>query len=109
MFLTARPLIRLAYGSAFDPSFAAVAGCCRASASSRSTPSYMNLLAACGMPAIIVHSPLIALAVNVPANLLLDTAWGFVGASVSSSFCYGLMLLMSVLYTRFRLLPSGHA
>lgn len=107
VFLTARPLIRVAYGSAFDPSFAAVAWLLPGVGFFAINTVYMNLFAACGMPAITVLSPLVALAVNVLANLVLIPAWGFVGASVSSSFCYGLMLLMSVLYTRFRLLPRS--
>jgi Na+-driven multidrug efflux pump len=64
----------------------------------------MNFFASCGMPMIVVYSPLIALLVNVSANLWLVPRMGFVGASISSTIAYGLMLLMSMLYIRFRLL-----
>jgi O-antigen/teichoic acid export membrane protein len=69
----------------------------------------MNLFASCGMPPIVVYSPLVALVVNVGLNLWLIPAMGFVGAAISSSVAYGLMLAMSLLYTRFRLLRNGDA
>jgi O-antigen/teichoic acid export membrane protein len=61
------------------------------------------------MPMVVVYSPLLALLVNVTVNLRLVPAMGFVGASISSSVAYGLMLAMSVLYVHFRLLRGGDA
>jgi Na+-driven multidrug efflux pump len=68
----------------------------------------MNFLASCGMPLVVVYSPFVALLVNVSANLWLVPRMGFVGASISSSLAYSLMLLMSVLYIRFRLFHEPH-
>lgn len=108
--LVAAPfLIRLAYGSAFDPSFPAVAWLLPGIGFFAINTILMNLFAACGMPPISMISPLVALVVNVVLNLLLVPVWGFVAASISSSVCYGLMLALSIWYTRFRLLRSSHA
>ncbi len=108
--LVAAPfLIRLAYGPAFDPSFAAVAWLLPGIGFYTINTILMNLFAACGMPPISFTSPLVALIANVLLNLLLVPTWGFVAASVSSSLCYGLMLAMSVWYTYFRLLHPRHA
>ena len=68
----------------------------------------MNFLASCGMPLVVVYSPFLALLVNVSANLWLVPRMGFVGAAISSSLAYALMLLMSVLYIRFRLFREPH-
>ncbi len=105
----ARPLIRLAYGAAFDPSAAAVGWLLPGIGFYAINSILMNFLASCGMPVVVVYSPLIALLVNVAANLWLVPSMGFVGASVSSSLAYGLMLVMSVLYIRLRLLKDLHA
>jgi O-antigen/teichoic acid export membrane protein len=105
----ARPLIRLAYGPAFDPSFAAVAWLLPGVGFMAINTVFMNLFGACGMPPVTVISPLVALVVNVALNLVLVPAWGFVGASVSSSICYGLMLAMSLAYTRHRFLRAERA
>jgi O-antigen/teichoic acid export membrane protein len=105
--LAARPLIRLAYGEAFDPSYSAVVWLLPGVGFLAVNLVFMNLFASCGMPAIAVYSPLIALVVNVAANLYLVPSIGFVGASISSSIAYGLMLAMSLVYIRFRLLPRA--
>ena len=63
----------------------------------------MNLFASCGMPRIVVVSPLVALAFNVAANLVVIPRLGFVGAAMTSSVAYALMLAMSLLYIRLRL------
>ncbi len=101
VLLTARPLIRLAYGSAFDPAFSAVVWLLPGIGFLAINTVLMNFFAACGMPPVTVYSPLIALVVNVLINLRLIPSLGFVGASVSSSLAYGLMLLMSLVYLRF--------
>jgi len=108
-FFAAGPLIHLAYGAAFDPSTAAVGWLLPGVGFYAINTVLMNLFASCGMPLIVVYLPLIALLVNVVVNLLLVPAMGFVGASISSSLAYGLMLVMSVLYVRFRLFRNGHA
>ena len=108
-YFAAGPLIRLAYGAAFDPSAAAVGWLLPGIGFYAINSILMNFLASCGMPLVVVYSPFIALLVNVAANLWLVPSMGFVGASVSSSLAYGLMLVMSVLYIRLRLLRDLHA
>ena len=49
---------------------------------------------------------LTALVVNVGINLVLVPRIGFVGAAVSSTVAYALMLGISLIYLRFRLLIS---
>ena len=108
-YFAAGPLIRLAYGVSFEPSTAAVGwllpgvGCYAINA------ILMNFLASCGMPLVVVYSPFVALLVNVGANLWLVPRIGFVGASISSSLAYALMLLMSILYIRYRLFRVPNA
>jgi O-antigen/teichoic acid export membrane protein len=107
-YFAAGPLIRLAYGSAFDPSTAAVGWLLPGIGCYAINSILMNFLASCGMPLVVVYSPFVALLVNVTANLWLVPRIGFVGASISSSLAYGFMLLMSVLYIRFRLFGAPH-
>jgi O-antigen/teichoic acid export membrane protein len=109
VLLGARPFIRLAYGPAFEPSFPAVAWLLPGIGCLAVNMVLMNLFASCGMPAVVVYSPLAALVVNVGANLVAIPALGFVGASITSSACYLLMLLISIGHLRFRLLPGRHA
>lgn len=100
----ARPFIRLAYGAAFDPSFAAVAWLLPGLGCLAINIILMNLFGACGQPPIVVYSPFVALVLNLSANLVLVPRLGFVGASISSTVAYAAMLVMSALYVRFRLL-----
>jgi O-antigen/teichoic acid export membrane protein len=106
--ILARPLITLAYGPAFAPSFPAVVwllpgiGCLALNA------VFMNLFASCGMPLVVTLSPLAALTVNVGVNLVLVPRIGFVGAAASSTAAYALMLGISLLYLRLRLLRPRH-
>lgn len=104
----ARPLIRLAYGQAFDPAFPAVAWLLPGVGFMALNTVFMNLFGACGMPPITVLSPLVALVVNIVLNLVLVPVWGFVGASISSSICYGLMLAISLAYSRQRFARPAH-
>jgi O-antigen/teichoic acid export membrane protein len=106
VLVTVKPLIHLAYGSAFDPSLPAVLWLLPGVGFLAINVVFMNLFAACGMPMIAVYSPLVALLVNVVLNLRLVPLLGFVGASVSSTVAYGLMLALSLLYARYRLLPD---
>jgi O-antigen/teichoic acid export membrane protein len=109
VLLGARPFIRLAYGPAFEPAFPAVAWLLPGIGCLAVNMVLMNLFASCGMPAVVVYSPLLALAVNVGANLVVIPRLGFVGASITSSAAYLLMLLISLGYLRYRLLPARHA
>jgi O-antigen/teichoic acid export membrane protein len=104
-----RPLIRLAYGRAFEPAFSAVAWLVPGIFCLAVNMILMNLFASCGMPRIVVVSPLVALAFNVAGNLLVIPRLGFVGAAVTSSGAYALMLVMSLFYVRVRLLRGQRA
>lgn len=108
-FLLAGPLIHLAYGAAFDPSTPAVAWLLPGVGCYAINTILLNFLAACGMPLVVVYGPLLALVLNVAANLWLVPSVGFVGASISSSLAYAAMLVTSVLYIRWRILTGHHA
>ncbi len=103
-YVLAGPLIRLAYGSAFEPSTAAVGWLLPGVGCYAINGVLMNFLAACGMPRVVVLGPLVALVVNVAGNLWLIPRLGFVGASITSSVAYAVMLAISLLYIRVRLL-----
>jgi O-antigen/teichoic acid export membrane protein len=103
-YVLAGPLIRLAYGPAFEPSTAAVAWLLPGVGCFAINSILMNFLAACGMPRVVVLGPLVALVVNVAGNLWLIPRLGFVGASITSSVAYAVMLAISLLYIRLKLL-----
>ena len=105
----ARPLIRLAYGSAFEPSAAAVAWLLPGLGCMALNMVLMNFFASCGQPAIAVYSPLCALVVNVLLNFALIPRFGFVGAAMASSVAYASMLMMSLGYIRLRLAKAAAA
>jgi O-antigen/teichoic acid export membrane protein len=107
--LVAQPLIRLAYGSAFAPSFPAVAWLLPGIGCLAINTVLMSLFASCGMPIVVTLSPLAALVVNLALNLILVPRVGFVGAAVSSTVAYALMLVVSLLYLQLRLLRTGRA
>ena len=108
-YLVAGRLIRLAYGAAFDPSTPAVAWLLPGVGCYTVNTILLNFLAAGGMPLVVVYGPLLALLVNVAANFWLVPSMGFVGASISSSLAYAIMLATSVLYIRWRMPPGSHA
>lgn len=107
MLVVAGPLIRLAYGPAFAPSFPAVAWLLPGVGCLAINTVLMNLFASCGMPLVVTLSPLAALVVNVVLNLVLVPRLGFLGAAASSTVAYALMLAVSLLYLRLRLLRPG--
>jgi O-antigen/teichoic acid export membrane protein len=107
--VVARPLIRLAYGPAFAPSFPAVVWLLPGIGCLALNTVFMNLFASCGMPLVVTLSPLAALVVNVVVNLVLLPRVGFVGAAVSSTVAYALMLAVSLLYLQLRLLKHASA
>jgi O-antigen/teichoic acid export membrane protein len=103
-YVIAGPLIRLAYGPAFDPSTAAVGWLLPGVGCYAINTILLNFLASCGMPRVVMTGPLVALLVNVALNLVLIPRLGFVGASITSSVAYAVMLAASALHIRFRLL-----
>ena len=64
-YFAAGPLILLAYGVSFDPSTAAVGWLLPGIGCYAINSILMNFLASCGMPLVVVYSPLVALLVNV--------------------------------------------
>jgi len=58
----------------------------------------MNYFASSGMPLVTVYSPAIAAVLNVALNFYLIPEFGIAGASISSTLCYGLMFVASILY-----------
>ena len=96
----AYPATRLLFGRAFEPSVPAFLALLPGIWLIGVNIIYMNYFAACGMPPVTVISPGLAAVVNVLLNLVLIPKWGIVGASVSSSVCYGLMLFLSAAYMR---------
>lgn len=98
----ADPLTRFLFGPAFAPAVPAFLVLLPGIWLISVNIIYMNYFASCGMPPLTVISPAVAALVNVLLNLVLIPKWGIVGASFSSSVCYGLMLLLSVLYMRTR-------
>ena len=58
----------------------------------------MNYFASQGMPLFAVLSPFAAMVTNILLNLKLIPLFGIVGASLSSSIAYGMMLAASLLY-----------
>ena len=101
--LAAGPVIRLAYGAAFEPSAAAVGWLLPGVGCYAINGILMNFLASCGMPRVVVVGPFAALLVNIAGNLALIPRFGFVGAAIASSIAYALMLAISLLYIRLRL------
>jgi len=59
---------------------------------------YMNYFAGRGMPIIVVVSPAIALAVNIGLNIYFIPNYGIIGASMTSSLAYILLLVCSIFY-----------
>lgn len=66
---------------------------------------FMNYLASIGNPWITIFSPGVATLANIVMNLKMIPDLGIVGASISSTICYSSMLMMSLLYLRFRKRP----
>jgi O-antigen/teichoic acid export membrane protein len=58
----------------------------------------MNFLAGEGSPPIIYQAPFVALVVNVVANIFVIPRWGINGAAMTSSVCYGLVLVAVLVF-----------
>lgn len=107
--LLAGPVTRVLFGAAFQPAVPAFLALLPGIWLISINVIYMNYLAASGMPLITVISPGVAALANALLNLVLMPRWGIVGASVASSICYGLMLLLSMVYVRGGLRPERAA
>jgi O-antigen/teichoic acid export membrane protein len=94
----ARPVIWLLYGEAFLPSAMAFVILMPGVVMLATNAVFMNYYAASGLPRIVIWSPLIATIINVVINFALIPRMGFLGASLSSTLSYALMLAFSVVY-----------
>jgi O-antigen/teichoic acid export membrane protein len=98
----ARPVVGLLYGEDFLPSVPAFQWLLPGIIFLGVNSILMNYLGAEGMPPVVVWSPAVASVVNISLNLLLLSRLGIIGASISSSIAYGLMLFVSAAYLRRR-------
>ena len=94
--LLAKPLILMLFGKTFLPMLNAFLLLLPAIVLLSVNVVFMNFFAAIGMPLVTVYSPGIASFVNIGLNALLIPQYGIEGASISSIFAYGLMLIFSI-------------
>lgn len=100
-FLTgvfAQSLVQVFFGERFLPAVPAILWLLPGIVPLAINTIYMNYFASNGMPLVIIVSPALAALLNVLMNLVLIPRYGIVGASVSSSIAYSLMLVCSLLY-----------
>ena len=94
----ARGIILLLYGKAFLAAVPALVWLLPGIFALSVNVILMNYFASQGMPNVVVISPLLATLVNIALNVKLIPALGIVGASVSSSIAYTMMLAISLIY-----------
>ncbi|MFQ5585214.1 MAG: flippase [Thermodesulfobacteriota bacterium] len=94
----AEPVVRMLFGKAFIPAVPAFIWLMPGIVMLSVNVVYMIYFASIGMPWITVYSPCMALLLNVLINLELIPLFGIVGASISSLFSYGLMLVISIVF-----------
>lgn len=94
--LLADPLIRTLFGVEFLPAAQAFKWLIPGIVMLSVNVMYMNYFASIGMPPITVYSPLVACVINMIGNYKLIPIYGIVGASISSTLAYGIMLLLSI-------------
>jgi O-antigen/teichoic acid export membrane protein len=99
-YLLAEPVVTILFGEAFLPAVPAFLWLMPGVIMLSVNTVYMNYFASTGMPLITVYSPAIAAAVNIVLNMKLIPVMGIIGASVSISVSYGLMLLASIIYIK---------
>jgi antigen flippase len=87
--------IRLLYGEAFDPALPAFLWLLPGLVFLSVHTILMAYFLAIGTPFVALVAPLVGLSINVVLNVLLIPTVGFVGASVSSTLAYGVMLAIS--------------
>ncbi|RIK10938.1 MAG: hypothetical protein DCC49_01650 [Acidobacteria bacterium] len=99
--MLANPLISFLFGADFLPASSAFVWLLPGIVAISVNRIFMNYFASMGMPAVTVWSPAAAAAINVVLNLVLVPRLGIVGASITSTIAYLLMLLTSIAYMRF--------
>jgi O-antigen/teichoic acid export membrane protein len=96
--MIAEPVIKTLYGEEFLPAVPAVLWLLPAIVFLSINAILMTYIASLGYPLVMVYAPAAAAAVNILLNLQLIPRLGIVGASLSSTAAYGLMLAISVVY-----------
>lgn len=96
--LCARPTVMILFGEAFAPAVAAFLWLLPGIFLLAINTIYMNYFAALGMPMVALYSTIGATMLNIVLNLFLLPKWGMVGASVSSTISYSLMIGVSIAY-----------
>lgn len=96
--IIAKPAIEILYGNSFAPAAPSFVWLMPGILALSINTVFMNYFASSGMPIFTVYSPAIAAIVNILLNLKLIPIMGIVGAAVSSSISYCLMLVLSILY-----------
>jgi O-antigen/teichoic acid export membrane protein len=100
--LAAVPIVRYLYGVEFLPAVPAVLWLLPAIVFLSINAILMTYIVSLGYPMIMVYAPAIAAALNITLNLQLIPRLGIVGASISSTIAYGLMLAISALYLLYQ-------
>jgi len=103
----AKPIIHALLGDAFLPAIPAFLWLLPGLIFLGINVIFMNYLASIGLPWITLFSPGAATLANVVLNLKMISQMGIIGASISSTICYGFMLIMSLLYIQFRKQPAA--
>lgn len=96
--LLARPLIVILFGSDFLPAIPAFLWLLPGLLVLSINLLIMNYLASMNMPWVTVYAPFVSAVMNCTLNLWLIPKYGIVGASISSSICYTVMLSLALLY-----------
>lgn len=96
--LAAVPVVKYLYGAEFLPAVPAVLWLLPAIVFLSVNAILMTYIASLGYPLVMVYAPAIAAALNIALNLQLIPRLGIVGAAISSTIAYGLMLLISAIY-----------
>jgi O-antigen/teichoic acid export membrane protein len=95
------PLVRLLYGPEFAPAAVGFLYLMPGVVMLSVNVIFMNYFAANGIPPITIWSPAVAAVINIAANCFAIPYFGFIGAAVTSTFAYGIMLAFSA-HTFFR-------
>jgi O-antigen/teichoic acid export membrane protein len=104
--LSAESIVKLLYGNAFLPSVPALLWLIPGIFMLSINVIFMNYFASIGMPLVTLYSPGIAALLNIILNVKLIPNLGIVGASISSTVAYGIMLILSVVYFNKKLLKA---
>lgn len=96
--LLARPFIILLFGKTFTASVPAFIWLMPGILMLSINTVFMNYFASIGMPLITVYSPGAASLINIILNINLIPELGIIGASISSTISYGVMLILSAVY-----------